>query len=782
MRLFIAILIACLTVGAAAEAGPLGARRALVTAAADRDVQLWVGAVYANGGTVSSAHRGLLSRYIRAEKAAGVWSKRDDVLLLRAENDIQSRVSLKRRVLATATGSPVFVPLIGWKFNGSSNYLRTGYIPTTHHVNLTVADAQVTVWEATNLASANEALGAVGGSGQIYIAPRSGSNGLFGTINTGSQSVGTVTDSTGYSSIYRGQGAVFGGYKNGSSVATASPSPVSFLPSFEIYIGAYNNAGTAAGFRASTLSFAAYGGSLTAAQEAASYANISAFFAALPALDLYISSVSVNGIGIGNNTTGSGEASAPLLDCATALTVASQSNGATIWVNGTSAGAPDTYTCPLTTLTKPMMFRSVTGTKSVILAGTGTSRAFLTTAHLAVRDVIVDPGVNSGGAANDGILLTSQTAPINFSCKDSTIRNWGFGHYLVQSGAGDYNGNITMDNCVVSATNVAGGMAILSWGSGRLTISGGSCTLVDQNTSPYGCAVATASVCGAVTGSVTNYTVSVTPKIAYTGTLSMGVRFKNMVVAIAGGTYTHGYPGSGGPAGAGFPVGISQGRITDPVACSVAGSSITGVTISTTLPNGGGITLGDDNADKTLATGVSATGNTISALGHGLFVANTTLANTANNTISAPTTAAGSICLVDKGNDRFTSTDDTSNNCTSSNFLGKGSVASTWIRPRGTQGAGYDNGRFYSLGVGDDNNTGVNSTVTMTGANFTNNGATGTKMGNTDAGSTITPSNGTYTLSGGSLANPIWTVNGGSYASSAAYKAAVEAGATTVGF
>ena len=254
--------------------------------AAASDVDLWAAAVVANGGSVSAGRKTLVGTFIAALKTAGSWALTDDLWILAAENEAQALTSLKQRRLATAVATPTFTADAGHAFNGSSQYLNTGFIPSTHAAAMTGSNMRTTCYERTNVVAAGAAAGTLDTSTRnLQVNPRVSGNFIrFGANSSLTPGAVTVTDSRGFVVGSRSAGPTFSIYKNGSLVETVSPAAnATVLPTRAYYIGALNNAGTAASFRASTLGFASVGASLSAGQEADDYAALQTLMTAIGA-------------------------------------------------------------------------------------------------------------------------------------------------------------------------------------------------------------------------------------------------------------------------------------------------------------------------------------------------------------------------------------------------------------------------------------------------------------------------------------------------------------------
>lgn len=258
-----------------------GSRRALLTRQ-DRDLSAWGTAVVANGGTVSAARVGLVASLIARLRAAGTWSLYDDIFLLAAENAAQALTSLKQRRLATVTAAPTFTADRGYAFNGTSQYVNTGFIASSHAVAMTGSDMQIEAYERTNLNSVGYTAGAFTTStSNLRIRSRNGSN-AEGNLNS-SALTSANSDSRGMVAFSRTAGGTFTGYYRGASIGTTVPTTGTSLSTHALYIGALNNAGTAASFRAASVALVTVGASFSAAQHAATYTIWQDFLTAIGA-------------------------------------------------------------------------------------------------------------------------------------------------------------------------------------------------------------------------------------------------------------------------------------------------------------------------------------------------------------------------------------------------------------------------------------------------------------------------------------------------------------------
>lgn len=265
---------------------PLRLRPNAALAGLTPEVLAWEAAVVTNGGTVSVARRLIVNQFILAEKSAGTWALTDDYWVLWGESAAQALTSLKQLRLATAVNSPTFTTDRGYAFNGTTQYIDTGFIASTHAVAMSGENLRIAAYERTNVAASNTwAAGALNTTDRgLLIGPRSGGGLAQALLNSATTTmVSGVTDSRGFTVGSR-TAAVFEGFKNGVSTGTFSPATsAGVLATREMYVGAFNNAGTPLGFRAASEGFVCVGASLSAAQELAQYNNVQAFATAVGA-------------------------------------------------------------------------------------------------------------------------------------------------------------------------------------------------------------------------------------------------------------------------------------------------------------------------------------------------------------------------------------------------------------------------------------------------------------------------------------------------------------------
>lgn len=255
----------------------------------DPDVVLWRDAVVSNGGTVSAARLVVVDAFIKAERAAGAYDLTDDYWGLWAENAGQALTSLKQRRLAVAVNSPTFTTDRDYTFNATTNYINSGFIPSTAGIAYTSAQQRLAVYERTNLQSTGTSAGvSVATNNRATIMPRSSASAMTAQLNTTSTTP-TFTlpanNSQGLSAVSRaGSATTILGYKNGVRLTDSTgQTAATNIQNIALFIGGNNNSGSLNQGRACSVGFVAIGAPLSDAQEAAQYANVQAWATAVGA-------------------------------------------------------------------------------------------------------------------------------------------------------------------------------------------------------------------------------------------------------------------------------------------------------------------------------------------------------------------------------------------------------------------------------------------------------------------------------------------------------------------
>lgn len=231
------------------------------TRAFDVDVLSWEAAVIAAGGAVSLARRILVDQTVYALKTAGDWDSIDDLMIYAAENQAQALVSLKLRLVGLPVNSPAFTADRCVLTDGVTQYVDTGFIPSTMATRMTGTDQMIGMYEVVELTGNNYGAGIFSSANaSLRIRPRL-STALAAAANYAATTFTlAVSDSRGLSCAYRTPAPEFGAAKNGASIGTTAPAGnTTSLLSTSAFVGGVNNAGVLANPRATSCGYLVFG-------------------------------------------------------------------------------------------------------------------------------------------------------------------------------------------------------------------------------------------------------------------------------------------------------------------------------------------------------------------------------------------------------------------------------------------------------------------------------------------------------------------------------------------
>lgn len=607
--------------GAAGSTGPAGADGQLV-------VDRWVASVFANSGSVSANERNARRDFYQALAQAGIYDKLDDFALLAGENSTQALVTGKRRTLMTGMNAPVFTRRGVQFVAASSQYIKTGFVPSTHASQMDGSHIEVGVYSMGNVHGTTSAVGCYNGSNQrIEVTPSTGGSAYFHGLNAPPSTFGASSDPTGLVSAYR-NGSTYGATKNGAAGGpTYSPGTNgTALPTVELYIGGRNNAGTADQLYTGVISFVCWGAVLSDAQRLALYNAVQAYLVATASLDTYVSATS------GNNAN-AGDVNHPYANWNTGY--ANTQAGATMWLDGTP-GSPQAYKDTVsanTAITKAITVRAINTGGAQITSNGATNNALYIgpTAGETINliGVVIDPSLNASASSLVYTLsLSSQSTAYRLTCTDCTFKGWtgAASSYGVYATSANFKAYLRFERCSFIGDTVFGAITIPQIAQGSVDIVACSFALTNQNSASFGPASVKATGAG-VTASATDCTGSTTIKSSLTGTSQHNFfYFENLVGYIARNNVSHLGPGS--PRLASL-YRISTNGAGDSTEYPISGSIIEDNT-GYVEPSGGGIAQGfgiDGIAgDKSKAVGCISRRNTIRASaawgaagGHGDF-------------------------------------------------------------------------------------------------------------------------------------------------------------------
>jgi len=249
-------------------------RLAALFGTSDPDVIAWLKAGVANGGFYTALDVAMATAFVAADKASGAFYLTDDYRVHCVASQVLAMTSLKKRVLATAFGSPVHTAYRDVTTNGLSSYLNTNFTPSTDAAAMTKDSVHVEVFERTNVSGNGVAIGGTSGSNRsIAMQTRNGGNALCDSNSAFGVFTLPAATSVGLTQSGRSGPLATDAYaaKDGvDMVRTTTPSGLgASLPAHALFIGAFNNQGTAANLRGSSYLGGAYGAALSGAQRLA---------------------------------------------------------------------------------------------------------------------------------------------------------------------------------------------------------------------------------------------------------------------------------------------------------------------------------------------------------------------------------------------------------------------------------------------------------------------------------------------------------------------------------
>ena len=479
-----------------------------------------------------------------------------------------------------------------------------------------------------------------------------------------------------------------------------------------------------------------------------------------------VSSVSYNGVPVGDDNSGRGTSAAPFQTCDAALKAASST--ATLWFNGNPA-SPPTYTCP-GTVTTGLTFRGLaSGQRGAVLTGTGTTAAFILAPTagqaIAYQDVIVDPSLNTGGAAASAIVLTTASTTYSLTANNVLFRNWTTDGITTTAATGNKI-NLTLTNTDLTAGGVKSAIRLLGHTAGALAISGGTTTITNQSTAYWPAIYALADAAGP-TASL-NHTMVVGVDNSLAGANShFGAVLANYAGATIDGSYTMTTTAALRQL---YVVGLAVGDIAGGgySLLAIDGSRLSGTVVHNGPAGGIGAFLNPDSypidttkANNVVMENVYATGN---GSAHGLFAAQINNPIIRNSTTTG--FALGGAIKLSVAGEVYGIT---GSNSGSSIWQWKGGSGTgsqhgnTW-----TQGATFT-GPMLSVQTSPENSS--NANVVVAGDSFVINGAAGPQFVAINSGNTATIGTTDFHLTSGSAHAHPWADNGVNYDTTAAMKA-----------
>ncbi len=236
-------------------------------------------------GAEIAAYKNLINGLV----SDGVFSLLDALYIFATNTTTTANLNLISTSFGlTGATPPTFIADQGYTGNGTTQFLDTGFIPSSSGVAYTLNNASVGVYDLTNVAggTSHNTIGANDGN-QVFIANNQNASQTFFGVNDSFPSVTGPNTTQGFWVATRTSSSVQAVYRNGNTTALGTDATASSaLPTVSIYIMAKNQSGSGTAFSNNQLSAAFIGGGLSAAQQQLISNRINAYMTAF-AINVY---------------------------------------------------------------------------------------------------------------------------------------------------------------------------------------------------------------------------------------------------------------------------------------------------------------------------------------------------------------------------------------------------------------------------------------------------------------------------------------------------------------
>jgi hypothetical protein len=422
-------------------------------------------------------------------KLEGIWSSLDICYDGTAETSQQALINWITPGSFTGTGNGTYTqnPNIGWKFDGSTGYIDTGWNPSVDAVHLTATDAALLVYDNTNPGALSQIDFGVAAANFLEINGRSTSNNILGPVNVTSSANAagpgnSVLTSVG-TAIASRSGSTTSWYHNGVSVGSYAPAS-SGLPTATMTIGARNTGGARDTFSSKVISFVCAGANIPNAQNF--HGVVQAYInkvAPNPSI-IYVSNNVGNGLPVGSDTTGVGSLSAPLLTIDAGLAAAG--DGQIVSLN-CDAGHHATYSSSAATITLTTNTGITAPAAGCATVNSTGGNQVITLSPTAGQTITLGPIIiDAQTTANYCEFFTSETTPFTVNHTGTQCLNPVIDGYHAQGLAND-NHVLTFSGGGMSGTSSQACVTAFAAAGGSFSFSNGwVCAITNLATASRG--------------------------------------------------------------------------------------------------------------------------------------------------------------------------------------------------------------------------------------------------------------------------------------------------------
>jgi hypothetical protein len=225
-------------------------------------------------------------------KAASIYSQMDEFWFYAAHDQQAGLLGWKGYKDATAVNAPTFTVDRGFAGNGTTSYLNSNFVPSTHGVQYTLNDASYGVYSRTSGQENKEQIGANGASGssvagfarmRVRNTNNIGQFWINATDSVNPLNRSNTFDGSGLFSLDRTASDAISLWRNGAELTTYALQPSQDLSTVAFYIGAANNNGSLAGPSTRQLAFAFFAGAMSAQKYADLYTIVTDYLTVLGA-------------------------------------------------------------------------------------------------------------------------------------------------------------------------------------------------------------------------------------------------------------------------------------------------------------------------------------------------------------------------------------------------------------------------------------------------------------------------------------------------------------------
>jgi hypothetical protein len=234
----------------------------------DADAQAYFDAA----GVTNPTYTAAINTFVIDLKAASLWTKFDRLWILANEDATAALTCVKSLEAATPVNTPTFTAGQGYTFNGTSNYLDSGFIPASSAVVYTQNSAHLSVFSRTNPAvGAGQSEIGIDNPGLSTLMTRWSNGNFLASINT-DHTVGSYMQSGNASSVglFVGSRTAAGAqesYKDDTSQATGTQAAYDITLMVQpFFIGATSTLGSGARFSEKQLAMATIGAGFSDAE------------------------------------------------------------------------------------------------------------------------------------------------------------------------------------------------------------------------------------------------------------------------------------------------------------------------------------------------------------------------------------------------------------------------------------------------------------------------------------------------------------------------------------